>query len=170
MQDIITVREFPMKESLRTSVNLLPLKGMWPWSLSKALIHSFNASKLLLISAPSNLVCLSLSVVSAPRSLPARSMKESLPTRRGGFDWFPSADFLIASWRIAWEREDSSFAPVVPVLLVALPLSISSTIASVSETLYSCKPTMHTCCLPSSLMHSFLLKGKEKFLFSFSYI
>ena len=115
MQDIITVREFPMKESLRTSVNLLPLKGMWPWSLSKALIHSFNASKLLLISAPSNLVCLSLSVVSAPRSLPARSMKESLPTRRGGFDWFPSA----------CEREDSSFAPVVPVLLVVLPLSIS---------------------------------------------
>jgi hypothetical protein len=53
MQDIITVRELPTKESRRTSVNLLPLKGICPWSLSRALMHSFNASKLLLISAPS---------------------------------------------------------------------------------------------------------------------
>lgn len=53
MQDIITVRLFPTKESLSTSVNLLPLKGMWFWSLSSALMHSFSASKLLLISAPS---------------------------------------------------------------------------------------------------------------------
>lgn len=53
MQDIITVRESPTNESLRTSVNLLPLNGICPWSLSSALMHSFNASKLLLISAPS---------------------------------------------------------------------------------------------------------------------
>jgi len=53
MHEIITVRELPTNESLRTSVSLLPLKGMCPWSLSRALIHSFSASKLLLISAPS---------------------------------------------------------------------------------------------------------------------
>lgn len=53
IHDIITVRELPINESLRTSVSLLPLKGMWPWSLSRALMHSFKASKLLLISAPS---------------------------------------------------------------------------------------------------------------------
>lgn len=53
MQDIITVRELPTNESLRTSVSLLPLNGMWPWSLSRARMHSFRASKLLLISAPS---------------------------------------------------------------------------------------------------------------------
>lgn len=53
MHDIITVRESPTNESLRTSVNLLPLNGMCPWSLSRALMHSFKASKLLLISAPS---------------------------------------------------------------------------------------------------------------------
>ena len=53
MHDIITVRESPTNESLKTSVNLLPLNGMCPWSLSRALMHSFRASKLLLISAPS---------------------------------------------------------------------------------------------------------------------
>lgn len=53
IHDIITVREFPTKESRKTSVNLLPRNGMWPWSLSSALMHSFSASKLLLISAPS---------------------------------------------------------------------------------------------------------------------
>ena len=53
IQDIMTVRELPTNESLRTSVNLLPLKGIWPWSLSRARMHSFKASKLLLISAPS---------------------------------------------------------------------------------------------------------------------
>ena len=58
IQDIITVRELPTNESLRTSVNLLPLKGIWPWSLSRARMHSFKASKLLLISAPSILHCL----------------------------------------------------------------------------------------------------------------
>lgn len=58
IQDIMTVRELPTNESLRTSVNLLPLKGIWPWSLSRARMHSFKASKLLLISAPSILHCL----------------------------------------------------------------------------------------------------------------
>jgi len=102
------------------------------------------------------LVCLSLSVVSAPRSLPARSIKDNFPTNREGFESEPLADFLMASWSIACDREDSSFAPVVPVLLVAFPFSMNSLIASTSETLYSCKPTMQTCCFPSSLMHSFL--------------
>lgn len=102
------------------------------------------------------LVCLSLSVVSAPRSLPARSMKDSFPTSRASFESEPSADLLMASWSIACDREDSSFAPVVPVLLVAFPFSINSLIVSTFDTLYSCKPTMHTCCFPSSLMQSFL--------------
>ena len=42
MHDIITVSESPTNESLRTSVNLLPLNEMCPWSLSKALMHSFS--------------------------------------------------------------------------------------------------------------------------------
>lgn len=41
-----------------TSVSLEPRKGMCPCPLSKARMHSFRASRLLLISAPSRRVCL----------------------------------------------------------------------------------------------------------------
>ena len=43
------------------------------------LMHSFNANRDLLISAPSSLVCLSAELDTAPRSLPARSIRENLP-------------------------------------------------------------------------------------------
>ena len=43
----------PMKESLKTWVNFEALKGKWPPFRPRALIHSFNASSDLLISAPS---------------------------------------------------------------------------------------------------------------------
>jgi hypothetical protein len=42
-------------------------------------MHSFNANKLLFISAPSNFVCLFVSIVSIARSLPAKSIKDILP-------------------------------------------------------------------------------------------
>ena len=45
------------------------------------LMHSFNASRDLLISAPSNLVCLSAELDTAPRSLPARSIRENFPKK-----------------------------------------------------------------------------------------
>jgi len=52
------------KESLKTKVNLEALKGTcvsFPLFLaSKALMHSFNARRLLFISAPSALLFLSL--------------------------------------------------------------------------------------------------------------
>lgn len=137
----------PTKLSRKTSVNLLPRNGIclhsmrqlwmilsprpnrlhhahvnraYRASASSARMHSLSASKLLLISAPSSRVCLSLSYVSAeggrafyahyydamdhnrvtlrppttvhmrsqgcasnapaPRSLPAKSMNDSLPT------------------------------------------------------------------------------------------
>lgn len=41
-----------------TSVSLEPLNGTWRAMLSRARMHSFNANKLLLISAPSIRVCL----------------------------------------------------------------------------------------------------------------
>ncbi len=43
----------PMKESLRTCVSLLALKGRWPPLRPRARMHSFNANSDLLISAPS---------------------------------------------------------------------------------------------------------------------
>lgn len=81
MLAIMTVRAVsPTKLSRSTAVSLLPLNGTWRASLSRALMHSLSASRLLLISAPSRRVWRLLSNVSAPRSLPARSMKLILPT------------------------------------------------------------------------------------------
>uniref|UniRef100_A0A2P2MI06 Kinesin-like protein n=1 Tax=Rhizophora mucronata TaxID=61149 RepID=A0A2P2MI06_RHIMU len=166
MQEIITVLELPTKESRSTSVSLLPRNGIWIWSLSRARMHSLRAKRLLFISAPSILVCRSLSVVSAPRSLPARSIKEIFPTSFPSLESFPSLFllesftslcFLMASCKIACDLEDSSLAPVDPVLLAAFPLSIYSLTICTSDTSNSCSPTMQTCCRPSSLMQSFFL-------------
>lgn len=55
---IMTVLLFPTRESLRTIVSLLPRKGLCDFFMSKARMHSLSASKDLLISAPSYLVCL----------------------------------------------------------------------------------------------------------------
>lgn len=82
---IITVLQKPTKLSFRTIVSLLPLKGVWPFPWSNALIHYFRLNKLLFIYAPSILVCLSMSIWSAPLSLPARSIKEIFPK-----SFFPS--------------------------------------------------------------------------------
>lgn len=108
---IIVVLLFPVKESFRTYVNLLPLKGRCFFSMSRALMHSFRAKRDLLISAPSILVCLFWSIVSAPLSLPAKSMKLIFPyalISLLAFSW---------SWRIAWDLDESALAPVTPDVL-----------------------------------------------------
>ena len=46
---IMTVLQNPTKESFKTIVSLLPLKGVWPFPWSKALIHYFNDNNDLLI-------------------------------------------------------------------------------------------------------------------------
>jgi hypothetical protein len=56
----------PTKESFKTIVSLLPLKGVCPLPWSNALIHSFKDSNDLFISAPSIFVCLFWSIWSAP--------------------------------------------------------------------------------------------------------
>lgn len=76
---IIVVLQFPVNESFRTWVSFEPLKGVCFLVWSKARMHSLSASNDLLISAPSIRVCLLVSMVSAPRSLPARSMNDSFP-------------------------------------------------------------------------------------------
>jgi hypothetical protein len=81
---IIVVLLLPRKESFKTWVSFDPLNGRWVLpALSRARIHSFSANRLLLISAPSYLVFLPVSITSAPRSDPARSIKlillKSLP-------------------------------------------------------------------------------------------
>ena len=69
----------PMNESLSTCVSLEPRNGVCLLSISRARIHSLSASNDLLISAPSIRVYFPFSAVSAPRSLPARSINEALP-------------------------------------------------------------------------------------------
>lgn len=69
----------PMKLSRRIKVSLEALKGRCCSSRPIALMHSFNANKDLFISAPSKRVCRSELFVSAPLSLPAKSMRENFP-------------------------------------------------------------------------------------------
>lgn len=70
---------------------------------------TFNASRLLLISAPSSRVCRSALDVSAPRSFPARSINENLPCI------FPFLRRII--WKTAWLRDEWAFAEVWPDVL-----------------------------------------------------
>jgi hypothetical protein len=57
MLPIMTVLQYPVKESFSTIVSLLPRKGVWFLFWSNARMHSFRARRLLLISAPSIRVC-----------------------------------------------------------------------------------------------------------------
>jgi len=59
---IIIVLQKPTNESLSTIVSFEPLKGVWPFPWSKALMHYFKDNKDLFISAPSILVCFFMSV------------------------------------------------------------------------------------------------------------
>jgi len=139
---IITVLQFPIKESFKTNVNLDPLNGVWFLFKSKALIHSFNANNDLLISAPSNLVYLLVSLTSAPLSLPAKSINDNLP-----WDLDPSFNVI---YKIAWDLEESLFDELDAVILDALPYSITFINYSTDYTFLSCKPTIFTLPLASS--------------------
>mmetsp|Transcript_70233 Transcript_70233/g.205956 ORF Transcript_70233/g.205956 Transcript_70233/m.205956 type:complete len:229 (-) Transcript_70233:873-1559(-) len=143
---IITVLQLlPTKESFSTCVSLDPRKGVWSSCWSSARMHSFRASRDLLISAPSMRVCRSWSSEwSAPRSLPARSMKDTLPCSLSR----PSSSGRWGSFRlicrIAWEREESTLAPVTPVVRLLSPYSMTSISSCTFSTGCSCKPTMTT--------------------------
>ena len=76
---IMTVFDSFMKESLKISVSLLSLNFLCGLSISIALIHSLSASKLVFISAPSILVCLSVFYTSPALSAPAKSINDILP-------------------------------------------------------------------------------------------
>ena len=102
-----------MNESFSTIVNLDPLKGVCPLPWSKALIHYFKLNKDLLISAPSILVCLSISIWSAPLSFPAKSMKDILPN-----NFLPSLSEIC---RMACDLEESALAEFCEVTRSLLP-------------------------------------------------
>jgi hypothetical protein len=110
---------FYMKESLSTMVNLLYLKGTcYPYEaycfISIALMHSFNPSKDLLISAPSTCLSLLFDLQSCALSEPAKSTKRSLPACLTPSSW-------ILIWQTAWERDEVSLAFVACVVLRLFP-------------------------------------------------
>lgn len=96
-------------ESLRTMVSLLALKGTCCYPTSSPLMHSFKANRLLLISAPSSLLCLLLLWQSAALSDPARSTNSNLPRARP----FESLTWIV---QIAWDRELVSLLAVAWVV------------------------------------------------------
>ena len=132
----------PTKESFSTYVSFEPLKGVCFLSKSRALMHSFKARSDLLISAPSIEVFLSLCMVSAPLSEPARSIKLI----------FEYSDPLCLSTicMTAWDLELWSLAPVFPEDLSAIPTSRVVMISYTLVTGYSVRFTMFTFYLPSS--------------------
>ena len=137
----------PMKESRSTWVSLLALKGRWAPLRPRARIHSWSytiviirkqnvsvfltlrASRDLLISAPSILVCLLAELVSAPLSLPARSMRENLPCRG-----FLLLLVLRMIWNTAWLLEEWALALVWPEVRRLLPWVISFRTSSTQST------------------------------------
>mmetsp|Transcript_2344 Transcript_2344/g.6614 ORF Transcript_2344/g.6614 Transcript_2344/m.6614 type:complete len:393 (-) Transcript_2344:982-2160(-) len=147
---IITVLQLlPTKESFSTCVSLEPRNGVWSSCWSSARMHSLRASRDLLISAPSIRVCRSVSRVSAPRSLPAKSMKDTLPCSFSlPSSWIWLSFSVIC--RIACEREESTLAPVTPVVRLLSPNSMTSISSWTFSTGCSWRPTMTTFCLAFS--------------------
>lgn len=91
--------------------------------LLKPFCYLLFTNKLLFISAPSNLVTLSELVVSAPLSLPAKSINENLPcysirNQITSFIFFLSTN---DNCKTACDLDESAFAPVLPMLLASFP-------------------------------------------------
>ena len=119
-------------------------------------MHSFKASNDLLISAPSNLVCLSAELDTAPRSLPARSIRENFPERGVSPSTISSWNVLIPYngrrfvpvlriiWNTAWLLEEFEFAEVLPEVRRPLPRLMRARTSSTEATSVSVSPTTTT--------------------------
>ena len=120
------------------------------------LMHSFNANSDLLISAPSSLVCLSAELDTAPRSLPARSMRENLPGIKRQVQVgailnisLPCSGRRFVSvlsriWKTAWLREELELADVLPEVRRLFPRLIRASTSSTEATSVSVNPTTTT--------------------------
>ena len=101
-------------------------------------------------------VCLFAEDVSAPRSFPARSIKENFP-----YKGFLAVLFLKIIWNTAWDRDEWELAEVCPEVRRLLPDVMSFKTSSTEVTTVSVKPTTTTCCLPSSSTRNFDLPDKR---------
>ena len=141
----IKVLQFPTKLSFKTCVSLEPRKGVWRLLRSRARMHSFSANNDLFISAPSIYVCLSTqSIVSAPRSEPARSMNDIFPC-----SFLEESSYKLI-YKIAWLRLESSLAPVEPMVRTLFPKSMICINCYTFAIFFSESPQIFTFYLASS--------------------
>ena len=160
MHAIMTILELVgfKNESRSTMVSFEALKGTWSFFISRALMHSFKANKLLLIFAPSILRCRLLLRVSAARSDPAKSTKSNLPTV------LPAA-FLTLIWQMACDLDEVSFATVEWVVLSPCPYSIIWFISLALDANLSVNPFIWILFWPSSyICNSCLWLSKSRTL------
>mmetsp|Transcript_37021 Transcript_37021/g.70976 ORF Transcript_37021/g.70976 Transcript_37021/m.70976 type:complete len:224 (-) Transcript_37021:90-761(-) len=139
-----------MKASRSTWVSLEPRKGTCAEGAVEpsARMHSLSASRDLLISAPSCRVLRSDMQVSAPRSLPARSINDSLRDAAPAEAGERSPRDI---WKMECEREEVSFADVLPVVRAFVPASIKFSTSCAFATTFSTMPTSFTSPLWSSI-------------------
>ena len=123
-----------------TFVKVEPLKGTWVASLPIARMHSLRARSDLLMSAPSWRVMRSELIVSAPRSFPARSMRENMPCVRSSWVFLPGA--TSESWKTAWLLEEFEFADVWPEVRQREPSRRTLMTSSTVWTTWSTSPTV----------------------------
>mmetsp|Transcript_28477 Transcript_28477/g.83811 ORF Transcript_28477/g.83811 Transcript_28477/m.83811 type:complete len:220 (+) Transcript_28477:797-1456(+) len=145
----MTDREFfPTNDSFSTCVSFDPRKGMCVIEspVASARMTSFSARRDVLISAPSIRVVREALFVSAPLSLPARSMKVRRPcsTLLGRPPPLCLVVFLRLSCKTACERLLSALADVVPVERFAAPASMASINSDALDTGCSLRPGKHT--------------------------
>mmetsp|Transcript_29748 Transcript_29748/g.59716 ORF Transcript_29748/g.59716 Transcript_29748/m.59716 type:complete len:275 (+) Transcript_29748:244-1068(+) len=133
---------FEVKDAFSTCVSFDARNDTCCPSVCMARMHSLRASKLLLISAPSVRSCRLWLLVSCPRSLPARSTTDSIPTSGCVASASPGGCKKI--WMMLWLRLEVSLASVLLVVRRAMASSRhpSSSAAVVTATFDS--PTMST--------------------------
>ena len=141
---IITVQQFPPRESFKSLVSFESLYGIWFFfpcfiSSTNALIQFPKESNDLLIFAPSIILIPQLFVLEA-LSDPARSIKESFPILM--LEWIPSALSFSSTmiYKTAWDREDVSLAPVASCVQFLFPKKSNSITSSGLSTSISESP------------------------------
>merc|ERR1719499_2440797 len=108
----INVLQAPPKQLDRTWVSLELRKGTcaWPWAMELMTLLRFDR---LLLMKSASLSCWPLDLLFLSRSLPARSIKFSIPERFSPLLLFSIA---ICIWKIEWLREEWMLHCVEPTV------------------------------------------------------
>ena len=138
---IFDIFDLEINESLSTRVSFDVRNGTccseFPvvFLASRPLMHSFNARRLLLISAPSARRLLLFDCVSVARSLPARSTSVNFAYSSSGLFFS-----RITKLHIACDRDDVSFVTVLCVVRIVFAYSPTSFISCGVDTFFCSRP------------------------------